>query len=209
MAAHGLIGISSSACGQAPECALAVIMVEQQYVQLAIARVRRPLVQTCTPHRCWSSTRDGCVLARFCNPRLLRRTLFALVPEFLGACSSSSIVPHLQLLGCSPYQNRSTSHRIGSRTSPDQHPPTTSSLVVSSVVSRVRWDRAAICGVGLSLVVVLPPRASRTGHHQLPPPGSAPMSPSVSRSVDEICKKRSKTLTEHEETHSLHRWICR
>ena len=38
---------------------------------------------------------------------------------------------------------------------------------MSSVVSRAWWDRAAVCGVGHSLVAVLPPHALRTGHHQL------------------------------------------
>ena len=42
-----------------------------------------------------------------------------------------------------------------------------SSKVVSFVISRSRWDRAATCGVGHSLFVVLRPHASRTGHHQL------------------------------------------
>ena len=71
--------------------------------------------------------------------------------------SSPRIVPHLVI-------------------SFDQHQPTTPSEVVSSVVSRARWDRAAICGDGSSLVVVLPPHASRTGHHQVPAcPSPAPL----------------------------------
>ena len=31
-------------------------------------------MQACTHHSCWSSTRDGCVQSRFCNPRPLRRS---------------------------------------------------------------------------------------------------------------------------------------
>ena len=58
---------------------------------------------------------------------------------------------HLQLFKWLPHKKRSTSARIDPRPLPDQ--PTTSTMVVSSMHSRVQWSKTATC------TVVLAPRA--------------------------------------------------
>ena len=55
---------------------------------------------------------DGCVHARFCNPRPPHHSRVLPVPEFLGACFSIAIVSHFQLFGWSPHRNRSTRSKV-------------------------------------------------------------------------------------------------
>ena len=148
----------------AQECAPAVILRAQQFVHLAVARVPHY-------HRCWSSTRDGCVQAHYCNPRPLRRSHFSHVPKFLGACSFSSIVPHLQLFGCAQHLHFLIGWVLEHRL-----------INTTAQRSRVRWE-AAICGVGNSLFVVLPLHTSRASPaSSVSFAGFTPLSPSVSRS---------------------------
>ena len=126
-----------------------------------------PCVQACTLHRCCSSTRDGV----FRHVSAIH-VLFVVFPFTM--CQSSSaraLLPaSCRIFSCSGAR-RSIAvhffHRMGPRTVLGECQPTTPSEVVSSVVSKVRWDTAALC------IAVSPSHASRTGHHQLhacPPP---------------------------------------
>ena len=131
----------------APECVPAEIMVDQQFVQLATARV---------PFHTCKHALHIVVQARFCNPRPPRHSHISPMPEFLGACSSPSIVSRFQLFGCSPHQQGPISQRTDPRTSLDH--PTTPTRVVSSTHSRAQWSKTSNWH-WLAL------RASRTGHH--------------------------------------------
>ena len=86
----------------APECVPAEIMVDQQFVQLATARV---------PFHTCKHALHIVVQARFCNPRPPRHSHISPMPEFLGACSSPSIVSRFQLFECSPHQQGPISQR--------------------------------------------------------------------------------------------------
>ena len=120
-------------------------------------------MQACTLHiAVGSPPRDGCVQVPFCNPWLFAsfsrsrscQSSLALARAPVSATSSA-----VRVLAAPETVQRLFGSVL--RTSLNQHQPTTHNEVVSSVVSRVRWDKEAMC------IVVSPPHASRTGHHRL------------------------------------------
>ena len=131
----------------------AVIMVDQQFVRLATARVpfhssQHTLHIVVGVYKHVSAIHVILVIRSFQSSRVPWRVLLS-----QHRVTSSSV----RVLAAPESFNFSAG--IDSRTLLD--PATTPNRVVSSVHSRVQWSRTATC------TVVFNPRVPRTGHHQL------------------------------------------
>ena len=161
----------------APECAPTVVVVDQQFIQPATAR--GPF-RSCK-HVLFTVVDDQRAMDVFKPVSAIHvlsdHSHVLPLPECLGACFSPSIVSHLQLSGCSPHQNRSTSQRIDPRTFLDQ--PTIPPSSHLPCIPEFRGARTATCTVSLTPRA---PRAWISPTSSVSVAGSPSMSLSVSRS---------------------------